>query len=80
MSAVEAVYAPRIHAEGNRIWCEGRIRGDVCAALRERGFEVVRLPGSLGSNMARAQLVRIDDEGRLDGGSDPRAGCAVLYV
>lgn len=80
MSAVEAVYAPRIHAEGNRIWCEGRIRGDVCAALRERGFEVVRLPGSLGGNMARAQLVRIDDEGRLDGGSDPRAGCAVLYV
>ena len=80
MSAIEAVYAPRIHAEGSTIWCEARIRSSVCDGLRERGFEVVHLPGSLGGNMARAQLVLIGPDGHLDGGSDPRAGCAVLYV
>lgn len=80
MGAVEAVYAPRIHAEGTTIWCEARIRTDVCDRLRERGFDVVHQPGALSSNMARAQLVTIGFDGELDGGSDPRSGSAVMRV
>jgi gamma-glutamyltranspeptidase/glutathione hydrolase len=80
MGAVEAVYAPRIHAECSTIWCEARIRTDVCGRLRERGFEVVHQPGPLSNNMARAQLVLIGPDGQLDGGSDPRSGSAVMYV
>ena len=78
MSATEAVSAPRIHAEGSRIWCESRIRTDVCDELRARGFDVVHLPESMGRMMARAQLVIIGPDGALDGGSDPRAGTAVV--
>lgn len=78
MTAMEAVSAPRIHAEGSRIWCESRIRTDVCDDLRARGFDVVHLPESLGRMMARAQLVIIGPDGSLDGGSDPRAGSAVV--
>ena len=78
MTATEAVSAPRIHAEGARIWCESRIRTDVCDELRTRGFDVVHLPESMGRMMARAQLVIIGPDGALDGGSDPRAGTAVV--
>ena len=80
MGAVEAVSAPRIHAEGSTIWCEARIRADVCEQLRSRGFDVVHLPASLGQRMARAQLVLIGPDGSLEGGSDPRAGSAVMLA
>ena len=78
MGAVEAVYAPRIHAEGSMIWAESRIRTDVCDALRDLGYTVVHHPASLSPRMAHAQLVLIGTDGQLSGASDPRAGCAVM--
>ena len=80
MGAVEAVYAPRIHAEGSTVWAEARIRTDVCDALRERDFTVVHQPASLSAQMARAQLALIGPDGQLAGASDPRAGSAVVYA
>ena len=80
MSAVEAVSATRIHAEGPTIWCEARVRGEVVDELVERGFTVVQRPESFTSGVARAQLVVIGDGGELDGGSDPRGSSAVVYV
>ena len=80
MTAVEAVSAPRIHAEGTTIWCEARTRTDTCEALRERGFTVVQDPASLAPRRALAQLVILGENGKLDGGSDPRGECGVVYA
>ena len=80
MSAVEAVTATRIHAEGSTIWCEGRLRGHVTDELRWRGFDVIQTPESFSPDIAYAQLVVIGDDGELDGGSDPRSASGVVYV
>jgi len=77
MGAVEAVSAPRIHAEGQKIWCEARTRTDVADALAERGHEVVQEAASLSRRVARAQLVIVRPDGELDGGSDPRGPMGV---
>ena len=78
MTAVEAVSAPRIHAEGATVSCEARTREDICNALRARGFTVDMDPASLSGRMARAQLIIIGVDGHLEGGSDPRGGGAVM--
>ena len=78
MTATEAVTAPRIHAEGSKIWCEGRTRTDTCDALRERGFTVLQDSASLGKRFAKAQVVVIGPDGELDGGSDPRGSMGVV--
>ncbi len=80
MTAVEAVSAPRIHAEGSTIWCEARTRTETCEALRERGYDVVQKTASLASGIAVAQLVVMGPDGKLDGGSDPRGDSAVMYT
>ena len=77
MSAVEAVTAPRIHAEGTRVWCEARTRTEVVRKLRDRGFEVVHEAASLSRTKARAQLVTVGPDIGLDGGSDPRGPMGV---
>ena len=74
MTATEAISAPRIHAEESTVWCEARIRSDVVTALEEAGHTVIQDPNSHGTHFARAQLVRIGPDGKLDGGSDPRLG------
>ena len=79
MTAVEAVSAPRIHAEGSTIWCEARTRADVCDALRERGFDVRQDPSSMSKRLARAELVIVGPDGELDGGSDPRGPVGVAH-
>ena len=79
MTAVEAVTAPRIHAEGQKIWCEARVRSSTCDDLRSKGFEVVQDAGSLSRRVARAQLVIIGSGSQLDGGSDPRGPMGVVY-
>ena len=80
MKAVEAVTVPRIHAEGNTIWCEARTRVDICEALRERGYNVIQDPASLSGQIARVQLVIIRPDGSLDGGSDLRGPSGVMVV
>ena len=80
MTAVEAVSAPRIHAEGSTLRCEARVRDDVCDALRSRGYDVVQDPASLSRGVALAQLVVIGPDGELDGASDPRGPMGVLHA
>ena len=77
MTAVEAVSAPRIHAEGSTIWCEARTRTDTCDALRERGHTVVHDAASYAVRRAMAQIVIVGPDGELDGGSDPRGASGV---
>lgn len=80
MSATEAVTAPRIHAEGDMLWCDARLRTDMCDALRGRGFTVEQNPLSYPSRFALCQLVTIGADGTVDGGSDPRGDGAVFTV
>ena len=80
MSATEAVVAPRIHAEGDTIWCDARMRTDMCDALRARGFTVEQDPISYPFRFALAQLVTMSPDGTLDGGSDPRGEGAVIVA
>jgi gamma-glutamyltranspeptidase/glutathione hydrolase len=78
MSGVEAVSAPRIHAEGTRIWCESRIRSDARLALQSRGHEVILDPSAFSSTgMALAQLIVVDEDGDWDAASDPRGEAGV---
>lgn len=79
MTAVEAVSAPRVHAEGSTVWCEARTRSDTCEELLGRGYDVVHDPQSYALR-ASAQLVIIDTDGQLDGGSDPRSNGAVIHT
>ena len=80
MTATEAVTAPRIHAEGDTIWCDARMRTDRCDALREKGFTVEQSPISYPSRFALCQLVTMAADGTLDGGSDPRGEGAVVLA
>ena len=80
MSAVEAVSATRIHAEGSTIWCEARVRSDVVAGLEERGFTVVQMRESIAAGLGMAQLVLFGDDGQPRGGSDPRGQSGVVYA
>ena len=73
MTAVEAVSATRVHAEGSKIWCEARLRRGVVDELGDRGFEVVQSQQSYSDNIGFAQLVIVGEDGELDGGSDPRS-------
>ncbi len=80
MSATEAVTAPRIHAEGDTIWCDARLRTDTCDALRAKGFTVEQDPISYPSRFALCQLVTLGADGTVDGGSDPRGEGAVIIT
>ena len=79
MTAVEAVSAPRIHAEGSTVWCEARTRADTCDSLSERGYDLVHETQAYAAR-ASAQLVILGPDGHLDGGSDPRSEGAVVYA
>ena len=80
MSAVEAVSATRIHAAGSAIVCEARVRGDVVAELRDRGFAVEQRRQSHTTGIALSQLVTIGPDGELAGGSDPRGESGVAHA
>ena len=81
MTATEAVLAPRIHAEGSKVWCEGRTRTDVCDQLRERGFDVVHESAAISKRRSLVQLVLMDEEGApVDAASDPRGPSGVYWA
>jgi gamma-glutamyltranspeptidase/glutathione hydrolase len=73
-SAVEAVTAPRIHAEGPTIWCESRLRSVYCSELKRKGYTIERQVQSLVPWFGQVQTVRILPNSKLQGGSDPRGG------
>ena len=77
MSAVEALSAPRIHAEGYSVWCEARTRSEVCESLRGLGHDVEQDSASLSRRVARVQLVLVGPHGELEGASDPRGPMGV---
>jgi gamma-glutamyltranspeptidase/glutathione hydrolase len=73
MSLLEAVSAPRVDCQGERIEVEGRIPKWTCEELTRRGFQVVRDVASHGSFPARVHGILVDRErGQLVGAADPR--------
>jgi len=78
MTPVEAVSAPRIHAEGTTVWAEARIRADTCDALMRKGYIVERELSSYFSPLGQVQVVQMLSDGRLKGGADPRGGGGVV--
>ena len=79
MTAVEAVTAPRIHAESDKVWCEATIRSDLVNQLKNQGHQVHHDAASLSDNQARAQLVVIDKDLNFDGASDPRGPMGLVH-
>ncbi|MBA7473250.1 Glutathione hydrolase proenzyme [subsurface metagenome] len=80
MTAVEAVSAPRIHAEESTVWCEARTRADTCAALEKEGYTVKHQLWSYSPQLALVQLAHLLPDGQLQGASDPRCGGDVCYT
>jgi gamma-glutamyltranspeptidase/glutathione hydrolase len=68
MDAQSAVAAPRCHSEeANLIFVEPAFPESTVAELTARGYEVQRT-----NYVALAQAIVIGEDGRFDGGSDPR--------
>jgi gamma-glutamyltranspeptidase / glutathione hydrolase len=72
MTPLEAVAAPRVDFQGETVQAEQRIPGDVVEALRARGYQVWRRPGSYEGYFSRVQLIQVGADGALRGASDPR--------
>ncbi len=72
MDPVNAVSSPRIDFQGDVVQAEQRVPGDVLEGLGRLGYRVNRRPFSYDSYFARAQAIRVHEDGRLEGASDPR--------
>jgi gamma-glutamyltranspeptidase / glutathione hydrolase len=72
MTPLEAVAAPRVDFQGEMVQAEQRIPSDVLEALRARGYQVNRRPGSYEGYFSRVQLIQVAADGTLRGASDPR--------
>ena len=79
MAPSMAILAPRIYAEGSKVWLETQVRSDVVEGLRSQGHEIISNPGSLAGS-ARIQMVIIEPDGNLDAASDPRGEYGVTYA
>ena len=79
MSALEAVMAPRVYAEGSTVWAESGVRADVLETQAAKGNEVIRYPGSF-ARRPLVQLVTIGADGRLDAASDPRGEYGLAWA
>jgi gamma-glutamyltranspeptidase/glutathione hydrolase len=78
LSPVEAVSAPRFHAENGLIYMEPRLYYTVASGLSELGYEDIdMLSSSFDGMLGRATVAAISDEGRFAGGSDPRGGAGL---
>ena len=76
LSAQEAIDAPRSFPDVGQLQVERGYDETVRADLVERGHTVVVPDGPIGG----AQAIRIDPNGFLEAGSDPRKdGCAIGY-
>jgi gamma-glutamyltranspeptidase/glutathione hydrolase len=74
MPVADAVRAPRVHVEGDRIDCEGGLDEDAVAAFEERGEDVNRFDG-LNLYFGGANAVASSGDGRLSAAGDPRRDC-----
>ncbi len=73
MTPLEAVYAPRVHNEGDQVDLESRSYYSVNDGLEALGMKVVRSPRSMDPSFANLNIVAKNrDSGSLSGASDPR--------
>ena len=79
MTPVEAVSAPRIHAEGDVVEAEARIPRSVIAGLTARGHEVKHSVYGYDYTSGRPHLaLREPETGGLGGAADPRGGGMII--
>jgi gamma-glutamyltranspeptidase/glutathione hydrolase len=79
MDVGEAVTAPRVHVEGDRLDCEGGFAPDVLEQLEAWGERLVRFDG-LNLYFGGANAVAVAADGRLSAAGDPRRDCFGLVV
>jgi gamma-glutamyltranspeptidase / glutathione hydrolase len=79
MRVGEAVAAPRVHVEGDRLDCEGGIDAAVLDRLETWGERVNRF-GGLNLYFGGANAVSVDADGALDAAGDPRRDCAAIVL
>ncbi|HET9781250.1 MAG TPA: gamma-glutamyltransferase [Candidatus Dormibacteraeota bacterium] len=72
MSAIEAVSAPRIDFQGDVVQAEARVPRVVCDGLSRLGYTVNRRTLNYDSYFAKPQVIVVERDGYLSGGSDPR--------
>jgi gamma-glutamyltranspeptidase/glutathione hydrolase len=75
----DAIAAPRVHLEGDRLNLEGGIEPAVADALEERGYDVVRW-NELNLYFGGASAVALAADGTLEAAGDPRRGGAGVIV
>ncbi len=81
MELLNAISAPRIHCENNRIFVENRITEKTCKHLIAKGYRVERSPFSYGWSFGNVQAVLMEwDRNRITGASCPRRGGLALYA
>lgn len=79
MTPVEAVSAPRVHAEGDVVEAEARIPRSVIADLTAKGHEVKHSVYSYDYTSGRPHLAtRAPETGQLGGAADPRGGGMII--
>ena len=69
----EAIAAPRVHLEDDRLHLEGGVDAGVADELAARGYDVVRWSG-LNLFFGGASAVALGPAGELDAAGDPRRG------
>jgi gamma-glutamyltranspeptidase / glutathione hydrolase len=79
MRVEEAISAPRVHLEGERLNLEGGIPTEVGDELERGGYDVVRW-NDLNLYFGGAAAVTCDAEGTLEAAGDPRRGGAGVVV
>lgn len=81
MTIIEAVYAPRIHAESKMVQVSARIPMYVCEALERKGHEVRRSLDSYVRFSGNVNAILVDwDKDQVKGGADPRQPGMSLYT
>jgi len=80
LSPIEAVEAPRFHAESPWLELESRLSHAMGGRLQERGWRL--RPSSRGYDKAFALAFAAlrNGDGSMSGGSDPRGGGGIAYV
>lgn len=78
MTMTEAVSAPRFSATSDVIDITNRIPRNHQQALVDKGYEVVRNPNTF--DIGAVHGIRVNDDGKLDGGADPGHDGVALAV
>jgi gamma-glutamyltranspeptidase / glutathione hydrolase len=79
MTVEEAIDAPRIHLEGDRLHLEGGIDAEAAETLAGRGHDVVRWR-ERNLFFGGASAVGVGARGELEAAGDPRRGGAGLVI